>query len=86
MEPIKKNRLKFESVEPPTSPSIPRYETDEYVALPKERNSPNPLPLTLFFVLLVLLIAGASYLYIFNKDKYGNALNNKDSFFSSNTL
>jgi hypothetical protein len=44
MEPIKKNRLKFESVEPLSNPNSPVYETDEYPALREEKKfAPNLL-------------------------------------------
>ena len=56
MEPIKKNRLKFESVEPETNPNVTQYETDEYSTMRVRREtSTNYLPWALFFLLLELL-------------------------------
>jgi tetratricopeptide (TPR) repeat protein len=82
MEPIKKNRLKFESVEPLTNPEIDQFETDEYQTIPRTRTAPNPLPWILVFLLLVLLVSWALYYFIFNKDK-GIATQNKQNDFSS---
>lgn len=73
MEPIKKNRLKFESVEPETNPNVTQYETDEYSTMRVRREtSVNYLPWALFFLLLVLVIAGTSWFYFFgNKTGIG---------------
>ncbi len=81
MEPIKKNRLKFESVENQVNSKIPEYETDEYPIFREEKKfAPNLLPWILLFVVLVLLIAGVGYLYFNEKAKN---LTGTDSFFSN---
>lgn len=74
MEPIKKNRLKFESVEPETNPNVTQYETDEYSTMHvRERTAANPLPWVLFFLLLIIVIAGISWIYFFgNKSVISN--------------
>ena len=66
MEPIKKNRLKFESVEPETNPNVTQYETDEYSTMQLRRQTAtNPIPWILFFLLLLLVIGGTTWYYFF---------------------
>lgn len=66
MEPIKKNRLKFESVEPETNPNVTQYETDEYSTMQlRQQTASNPLPWILFFLLLLLVIGGTTWYYFF---------------------
>ena len=68
MEPIKKNRLKFESVEPETNPNVTQYETDEYSTMQLRRQTAtNPIPWILFFLLLLLVIGGTTWYYFFAK-------------------
>jgi tetratricopeptide (TPR) repeat protein len=81
MEPIKKNRLKFESVEPLSNPNSPVYETDEYPALREEKKfAPNLLPWVLSFIIFILLLTGVGYWYFQDKERknFGG-----DSFFSN---
>lgn len=79
MEPIKKNRLKFESVEPLTNPKSPIYETDEYPTIREDKRfAPNLLPWILLFILFILLVSGVGYWYLNDKDR---KLSGNDSFF-----
>lgn len=70
MEPIKKNRLKFESVEPETNANVTQYETDEFNSIDQiPRYKSSTLPWILFFVLLLIIVLGGGYLWY----QYGNS-------------
>jgi len=88
MEPIKKNRLKFESVEPETNPNVTQYETDEYSTMyVREKTAANPLPWILFFLLLIIVVAGTSWFYFFgNKSVIGNFTKNDLAVDKTGTL
>ncbi|HMW07776.1 MAG TPA: tetratricopeptide repeat protein [Leptospiraceae bacterium] len=68
MEPIKKNRLKFESVEPETNPGITQYETDEYSTMQLRQRTSTPLPWILLFLVLIIALGGASWYYFFGRN------------------
>ena len=66
MEPLKKNRMKIESVEPENDPSVTQYETEDYTAFRDKqiRQNSSFVPWALF-IFIFLLVAGFVVWYQF---------------------
>ena len=66
MEPLKKNRMKIESVEPENDPSVTQYETEDYTAFRDKqiRQNSSFVPWALF-IFIFLLVAGFGVWYQF---------------------
>jgi len=66
MEPVKKNRIKIESVEPENDPSVTQYETEDYTAFRDKqfRQNSSFVPWALF-IFIFLLVAGFGIWYQF---------------------
>jgi tetratricopeptide (TPR) repeat protein len=78
MEPTKKNRIRFESVEPESKPDITQYETDDYTALQTRQYRENSSFLPwLLFLLLFLIVAAFGIWYQFLKGPENSSIEPK---------
>ncbi|MCB1177352.1 MAG: hypothetical protein KDK36_07215, partial [Leptospiraceae bacterium] len=77
MEPSKKNRIRFENVEPESKPDITQYETDDYTSLNYQNRENSSFLPWLLFMILFFTVAGFGVWYQFLRDE--NKISEKNS-------